>query len=282
MHALSHHELRSGIRMEIEQWGHGDRPLVLVHGFTGSRDDWLEQLPALSERGLTVALDLRGHGGSTNTGDAAGYAFEQLAEDVMQALDALSIDRCDLLGHSMGGIVAQLVTLARPDRVASLILMDTIGRGMTLLPAPVLAGARALIEQGGMAALADAMESSGRSGQAPMPASARASIAEMGADRHWARVRAKLLAMDPVAFATLGDAFAAWGGNLDRLSEIACPTTVLVGEEDAPFRAPSEELAAHIDDAELVVIPDAAHSPQLEHGAAWLAAVVAHLERARG
>ena len=282
MHALSHLELPSGLRMEIEQWGHGDRPLVLVHGYTGSRDDWLEQLPALSELGLTIALDLRGHGGSSNSGAPSDYTFERLADDLLQAFDALEIERCDLLGHSMGGIVAQLATLRAPERVASLVLMDTIATGMPLLPEAARAATRALVENEGMAKLADSIEGASRSGQTPMAAAAAASIERMGADRHWRRIRAKLLAMDPVAFTTLGDAFETWAGTLERLGEIACPTTVLVGDEDTPFRAPAEALASGITDAELVVIPDAAHSPQLENAAAWLDAVKAHVERARG
>ena len=57
--------------------------------------------------------------------------------------------------------------------------------------------------------------------------------------------------------------------------------TVIVGEEDAGFTQPSEELAAAIAGAALVRIPDAAHSPQIENPAAWLAAVADHLRRAR-
>jgi len=68
---------------------------------------------------------------------------------------------------------------------------------------------------------------------------------------------------------------------LDRLGEIGCPTTVVVGAQDAPFRRPAELLADRIAGAQLVVIQDAAHSPQLENPDAWLDAIGAHLDRAR-
>jgi pimeloyl-ACP methyl ester carboxylesterase len=281
MHALSHIELENGLRMEVEQWGHGDRPLVLVHGYTGSRDDWLEQLPGLSARGLTIALDLRGHGGSKGRGRPDDYTFDQLAEDVVQALDTLGVTRCDLLGHSMGGIVAQLVTRAQPERIASLVLMDTFSRGMALLPKPVRDATRGLVEQRGMAGLADAMEGAARAGRAGRSPAALASIERMGVDRYWARIRAKLLAMGPVAFTTLGDAFPDWPGLAGGLGEIACPPTVLVGEEDAPFRAPSEALGRAIPHATLEVIASAEHSPQIENASVWLTAMHAHLDRAR-
>ena len=77
------------IEMEYEEHGGGDRPFVLVHGFTGSRDDWKEHLPYLGKRGRTIAVDQRGHGGSTNTGDAATYRIEQLAADLAGFLDAV-------------------------------------------------------------------------------------------------------------------------------------------------------------------------------------------------
>lgn len=281
MHAVSHLELPGGIRMEIEQWGHGDRPLVLVHGYTGSRDDFSEQLDPLSRSGLTIALDLRGHGGTTRASDAYGYTFDALAGDLLAALDALEVARCDLLGHSMGGIVALLATLEAPERVASLVLMDTLAAPRALLPDALRASTHALVERGGMQALADALEGAARAGAAPQPAAMKAHIERVGPDRYWRRIRAKLRAMDPVAFTTLGDAFGSWPGVAARLGEIACPTTVIVGEEDAPFRAPAEALAAGIAGARLEVIPHAAHSPQLENAPAWLAAVTQHLARVR-
>jgi len=282
MHAVSHLELPNGLRMEIEQWGHGDRPLVLVHGYTGSRDDWLDHLPALSELGLTIALDQRGHGGSRGSGDPGDYTIEQLAEDLSEALDDLGVERCDLLGHSMGGFVAQVLTLREPDRIASLILMDTRADGTTLLTESVREATRALVEREGMAKLADAMEAAARAGRAPMAPSTAAAIERIGPDLHWRRIRAKLLAMDPVAFTTLGDALAEWPGTLDRLGEIACPTTVLVGEEDTPFLDASEEMARRIPGARLVVLERAAHNPQTESPEAWLDAVTAHVRLARG
>lgn len=281
MHALSHLELQNGLRMEIEQWGHGDRPLILVHGYTGSRDDFLEQLPALAELGLTIAVDQRGHGGSTNTGDPAHYTFDGLADDLLDALDLLEVEECDLLGHSMGGIVAQHVALRAPERVGSLVLMDTLVAGVALLPEPARTATRAIVENEGMGKLAELMESATRAGRTPLPPPALASIERVGPDRHWQRMRAKLTAMDPVAFTTLGDAFEHWPGTQDRLDEITCPTTVLVGEHDAPFRRPAEALASGIPDAHLVVIAEAAHSPQVENAGAWLEAMQRHVARAR-
>ena len=269
-----------GIEMAYEEHGAGTRPLVLVHGFTGSRDDWREMLPRLAARGRTLAPDLRGHGDSSNPGNAEGYTFEQLAADLGAFLTAVDVPRCDLLGHSMGGMVALRLALAEPARVDSLLLMDTSAE-------PIPRGARAIFEASAKIARESGMQALYQVGrvaserQSDRPASFVRSIERMGAEVFWDRIRAKLLAMDPVAYATLGPALIEDAGVADRLAEIRCPTTVLVGVEDAAFRRPSERLARDIPGARLVVIKAAAHSPQLENPEAWLAAVLAHLARVR-
>ena len=119
----------NGVELAVEELGPGrraERPLVLVHGFTGFRQDFAPAIDALlPHAGRIVTLDLRGHGASTNTGDAASYTLDALASDLLAALDALEIAACDLLGHSMGGMLAQRVALAAPARVASLVLLST-------------------------------------------------------------------------------------------------------------------------------------------------------------
>lgn len=103
----------------------------------------------------------------------------------------------------------------------------------------------------------------------------------MGSEVYWQRIHAKLTAMDPAAFGELGGALVAQESVRGRLGEITCPTLIIVGEEDRPFLAPADELAAGIPQARRVTIAHAAHSPQHENPEAWFAAVRAHLLRAR-
>jgi pimeloyl-ACP methyl ester carboxylesterase len=268
------------IEMEYEEHGAGGRPFVLVHGFTGSRDDWCEVLPRLAVRGRTVAPDLRGHGGSSNPGVSAAYSIDRLVADLAGFLDALGMPRIDLLGHSMGGMVALRLTLAQPQRVASLVLMDTAAE-------PIASGARRFFEASGKIAREQGMEALFQVARAAAerdpnrPAATLRCAERMGPDKFWARIRAKQLAMDPEAFATLGPMLTDHEGVSGRLGEVRCPTTVVVGEEDRAFLEPSKLLVRGIPGAEHVVIEGAVHSPQLENQEAWLDAVLAHLERAR-
>ncbi|MED7952769.1 alpha/beta fold hydrolase [Streptomyces sp. BE20] len=96
-------------------------PLVLLHALGERATDWDDVLPALAPHHRVYALDLRGHGDSGRPGR---YAVELMRDDVLGFLDALGLERVDLLGHSMGGVVAYLVAQERPERVARLVLED--------------------------------------------------------------------------------------------------------------------------------------------------------------
>ena len=268
-----------GIEMELDDAGSGERAFVLVHGFTGSRDDFREHVPELARLGRTIALDQRGHGGTTNSGRGEDYTLDGLVADLAAALDALGLARADLLGHSLGGMVALRFTLAHPQRVASLVLMDTSARPMPLpIPAAIRTALVKLAREQGVAALLPGMRARPAG---DVPASMQRNIEQMGPDVFWERVQRKLEAMDPVAWDALLRVLGEHEPATARLGEIRCPTLVLVGAEDKPFLAPSDELERGIRGAMRVTVPDAAHSPQLENPPAWAAAIRAHLARVR-
>lgn len=97
-------------------------PLVLLHGTGEDAADWSTVLPALAATHRAYAVDLRGHGASDRPGR---YSLELMRDDVLGFLDALDLPVVDLVGHSMGGVVAYLVAQSAPDRVARLVLEDT-------------------------------------------------------------------------------------------------------------------------------------------------------------
>lgn len=266
------------LEMEYVEAGNrsdADHPFVLVHGFTGSRDDFADVLPTLGQEGWTLTPDNRGHGGTTNPGTPVGYTLDQMSDDLAGFLDAVEIDRCVLLGHSLGGMIALRFVLARPERVTSLILMDTSSAPLELMPRSAMEAVGKMVREHGMAPIA-----AGAKGRERTPAQQR-SVELMGEERYWQRIETKLHQMDPEAFACLGVTLADHPPVTDRLEEIACPTLVLVGEDDAPFVEPSRVMADTIPGARLAVIPGAAHSPQFENEAAWLDAVLAHRRAAR-
>jgi pimeloyl-ACP methyl ester carboxylesterase len=269
----------NGVELAYDDLGRGERPFVLVHGFTGFRDDFREQLAALTALGRTIIYDHRGHGDSGHTGDPASYSFDQLVDDLRDLLDALGVPRCDLLGHSMGGMIALRFVLAHPQRVASLVLMDTAARAPDRMPRAPLAAAGAIARAQGMASLAVLLR--GRAADDPARPDAERRLERELGEAFWERRRRRLTAMDPEAFAVLALELVDQPSLTDRLHEIACPTLVIVGEQDAGFLAAADELERGIRGAQKVVIAAAAHSPQLENPAAWIAAIRRHLERVR-
>src|SRR6478672_8114474 len=106
-------ETRRGRLRHAQRPGSGN-PILLIHGFGGDLDNWLFNIDALADAGPVHALDLPGHGGSTKA--IADPGLEALADAVEQFLDGLALDGVNLVGHSMGGAVAALVALRRPDR----------------------------------------------------------------------------------------------------------------------------------------------------------------------
>ncbi len=267
------------IELAYEEQGTGDRALVLVHGFTGSRRDFAPRMSALARLGRTVAVDLRGHGGSTRTGEGASYTLDAIAEDLVGFLETAGLVGCDLLGHSMGGMAVLRAALTAPGHVGSLILMDTAA-GPPALPAGMFELAKQVVASAGLEKLVELMRARGPDDPSRSEADRR--LEAKWGDAYWTEWRVpNFRAMDPVAYGAFGDEIFAQAPLVHRLAEISAPTLVLVGEADTGFLAAAEELASGIPDARRIAIPGAAHQPQLENPAAWLDAIAGHLSRVR-
>jgi len=248
-------------------------PLVLVHGFTGHRDDFIGVLPELGRERRTIALDLRGHGDSVSKPGDCGFSFEQMVSDAVGFLDRLGIDRCDLLGHSMGGMLTLRFALAHPERIRSLIFMCTAPElPESLSRAGFEAGASIAAERG-MAGLQALMEKAGRRDCSP-------TIAGWG-ERYWTHHRRRLRAMTPESFRGIGEAFFDSESLVDRLPGIAAPTLVLVGEQDSDFLPGADLFEKHIPSVKRVTLPDAEHHPHQENPEAWFDAIEGHLGAVR-
>ncbi|WP_296599582.1 alpha/beta fold hydrolase, partial [Roseibium sp.] len=102
-------------------------PVVLLHGFGGDRQTWLNIQTALASKKRSIAFDLPGHGEALDWPRIGNAGVS--AKAVGQSLEALELTRVHLVGHSMGGAVAALIALRNPDLVASLTLLAPGGFG---------------------------------------------------------------------------------------------------------------------------------------------------------
>ena len=113
-----------GARLHVAELGDpGGSPVLLLHGWPQHWWSWRSLMPLLADRHRVLALDLRGFGWSEAT--PRGYRKAQLADDVAGVLDALQIDRVNLVGHDWGGVVGFLVCLDHTARVERFVPMNT-------------------------------------------------------------------------------------------------------------------------------------------------------------
>lgn len=241
----------------------GATAVVLVPGFTGSKEDFAPILPALAGAGFrAVALDQRGQYESPGPDDRAAYATEALAADVVGLLRALDLGAAHLVGHSFGGLVTRAAALADRAAVRSLTLL---GSGPARLGGPreqVLAVLEGLLDEVGPDGVWELM-----SAAAPSTPFAR--------QRFLRSSRAGLVGM--------ADAIR---HEPDRTAELAglvaagLPVLVAHGIADDAWAPTVQREMAEALGARYAVIPDAGHSPAVENPSATATTLIEFLRRA--
>ncbi len=106
--------------LNYQQLGQGEH-IVLIHGLFGSLENLNMVAKDLSQHYCVTSVDVRNHGGSFHQ---EGMSYIDLAQDVINLLEVLSIDFCHLLGHSMGGKIAMQIAILFPQRIKKLIVAD--------------------------------------------------------------------------------------------------------------------------------------------------------------
>lgn len=109
------------MKLNFKQYSDDGEPLIILHGLFGSLSNWGAQSSQLATDFSVYGLDLRNHGGSPHS-DNMNYTV--MAEDVIEFMDDHGIERCHLLGHSMGGKTAMQAALSAPQRIDRLVVAD--------------------------------------------------------------------------------------------------------------------------------------------------------------
>jgi 3-oxoadipate enol-lactonase len=242
------HAQVNGIELYYEVAGSGN-PLLLINGLGGNAVDWEPLLPALCERFRVIAFDNRGVGRSS--APPGPYTTHEMAGDAAALLEYLGVPRTHVVGSSMGGMIAQKLALAHPERVDRLVLFATFARPRRAimdswltflvqteergldLTGPALWGLPWLFTPQFMAQPERVEEA--LAWQEPYPAPLHGIAGQAEAVRSH--------------------------DTLDRLPRITAPTLVLVGAEDVltPVYY-SQELAAGIPGARLQVLAHGGHA----------------------
>ena len=249
------YELINGTSLHYEEVGNGE-PVVFLHGYTGSTRDWAYQVAALSEQYRIIAFDHRGHGMSSSPHEEEGYSIPISSNDAFELLQRLGIERCCLVGHSMGGFAALQCTIDHPELIKALVLVDTSSGEFEV--APGYAELRAKLDE---LAREEDLEAAFEYDAAHNPMRIER-FQKHPEQREIARQRVLNTSVDGYIYTARS--FGTWPGVTERLSEIRIPTLIFWGNEDTPFMKASELLRDSITGAELVVVPGAGHCPHEE------------------
>lgn len=116
------------LRLRAQVWGDETAPpLLTLHGWLDNAGSYARLAPLLAERWQVIALELPGHGHSDHLPPGTHYHFVEYVRSVLEAIDALGLERFHLMGHSLGAGIASLVAAAKPERIDRLLLIEGLG-----------------------------------------------------------------------------------------------------------------------------------------------------------
>jgi pimeloyl-ACP methyl ester carboxylesterase len=235
------------VRLHVEDHGHGKPALLFLHFWGGSTRTWTEVTDILSPEFRCVRYDYRGWGQSEKP--KTGYSIKELASDTLMLIKELQLDDYVIVGHSMGGKIAQYIASLSPAGLRGLILIAPSPAFATFMPEGMHQNMLvAYTSKPGIEHTIDhVFNASGLS------AEVRArTIEDMQRHNEAARVGWPEIAMKEDVAA--------------GLQNINVPTTVIVGDKDivdTPERM-KKEVMAHIANAEIKIIPQVGHLSMLQ------------------
>ena len=235
------------IDISYKTFGKGD-PILLIMGYSGSKNDWDPTfLKGLSKNHTVIVFDNRGIGNTTI--GSKNFTIEQFASDSVGLLDALKINKSDVLGYSMGGMIAQQLTLNYQDKVDNLIVYaSSCGGNQSIPPNPEIFN-----QMSNLSGSADDVK------KRILPLLFTPDWIKQNPDYLEKLASFKLPHFDIIE--RQGDAVLSWKGTCNQLKDISQDTLVVTGTNDLIIpSANSIILIEKIPGAWLVQFKDGAHA----------------------
>lgn len=247
--------------------------LLLLHGFTGSCQNWQPLLPGLTPHFQVLTLDILGHGRSASPPDPTRYQMANIANDIVALLDQHTSQPVHLLGYSMGGRLALYLVVHFPERFASLILESASpGLQTEAEQAARRQHDNALadrIEREGVPAFVDFWETlSLWDSQKQLP------------PNKLTRIRQQRLQNNPTG---LANSLRGMGTGVQpslwpRLPDLQTPTLLLTGALDKKFVGIAQDMAQLSCQTNHVILSDAGHTIHLEKPTQYTQTVISFLK----
>ena len=207
------------IVFEVDNAASEGGTLLCIHGLGGSSNTWTALMPALQQHKV-IRIDLPGSGRSA--GIEGELSIDRFVEACLRVMAACQVERVQVLGHSMGTIVASHLAAEQPARVASLALFGPFFAPPDVVRPSLLARATRVRGEGvaGMQAVADTLVQAGTSSETRETRLAAVAF-----------VRESLMRQDPDGYARSAEALA--NSPAADAARITCPTLLVTGDEDA-------------------------------------------------
>jgi 3-oxoadipate enol-lactonase len=251
-------------RIAVDHLGSG--PLVIfMHGIGGNRTNWHDQLPDFGRHFHAVSWDARGYGASD---DYEGpLDFGDFSADLLRVIDHFGVEHANLVGLSMGGIIAMAFYSRHPQRVATLTICNSLPGFGHLTPEQ----RREFIR------LRQEPLLQGKEPREIAPAVAQTLVSKSAVAGAFDRFVASMAALHKDSYLKAIEATTNYTAKLE-LEKFAVPTHAVVGAEDT-LTPPeiSREIARWIPGARLTVINSAGHLSNIEQPAAFNQAVIGFL-----
>jgi 2-succinyl-6-hydroxy-2,4-cyclohexadiene-1-carboxylate synthase len=248
----------NGVDYHVEITGEG-APLVLLHGFTGSSQNWRPLIPEFSKYYQAIAIDLLGHGLTDSPLHAERYQMDCAAQDLVEIIKRVAPEPVNLIGYSMGGRLALYIALHYPDYIHRLILesaspgLDTSDERQARIASDLQLAQR--IQSEGIEAFIEYWES------IPLFESQRHLSAATRND-----LRAQRLKNDPTGLVNslIGMGTGAQASLWNQLQLLKKPVLLIAGQMDRKFVAIAERMHYASPIISLVVVTAAGHTVHLE------------------
>jgi 2-succinyl-6-hydroxy-2,4-cyclohexadiene-1-carboxylate synthase len=258
----------NGIEYHYVLHGKGE-PLLLLHGFTGSSQNWSPVMATFADKYAVIAPDLIGHGQTASPPNPDRYTIQHVCDDIATLIQTLTPQPVHLLGYSMGGRVALALAIAYPHLVKTLTLESAspgleneAERAMRQTSDDTLA---TRIEQVGIEAFVDEWE--------------RLSLWHTQTPEQKNALRVQRLRNHPTG---LANSLRGYGTGVQpslwaKLSQVHMPTLLIVGEYDKKFVQIAEQMHTRLSHSHKHTIPQAGHTTHLENSAIFVRVVLEFL-----
>ncbi|HLZ69119.1 MAG TPA: alpha/beta fold hydrolase [Dehalococcoidia bacterium] len=245
---------RGGVKIYYEAEGEG-YPVLFTHGYSATAQMWQPQREALGSRYRFITWDMRGHGRTDSPAQLDAYSEAETVADIAAILDAEGAEQAVIGGLSLGGYMTLGFWQAHPQRCRALVLCDT-GPGYRNPTAREQWNETA--EQRAVALETRGFEALGRSPEVAQTAAGHRTPQGLAN-----AARGMLKQFDARV--------------IEGLPQISVPTLIIVGENDRPYLAGTDYMAAKIPGARKVVIANAGHASNIDQPAAFNDALLGFL-----